>query len=116
MQTLTINGQAYAIKFSYSAIIDFCEKQGIEFHQYGDYVGKINFNKITNTAAKAVSTLIHCAIIRGCELTGTTLALTVNDIIDELFTDELLLVAALTAIQNDMPVKKKEISQVVKAE
>jgi hypothetical protein len=111
MQALTINGQEYAVKFSYSVILDFCEKQGIELYEYGEQMAKINFDKPTAQSAKLTALLIHCAILRGCEINHITCDLSVNDIIDSIFTEEGLLANAVQAIVNDMPVKKKAKDQ-----
>ena len=108
MQSLKINGQEYDVKFSYSVILAFCERQGIELYEYSEQMAKVNFDRMTNAGVKIIGTLIHCAIERGCETSGVPCTLSVNDIIDAIFTDENLLPAAMKAIQNDMPVKKKE--------
>ena len=107
MQTLTINGKEYAVKFSYSVILDFCEKQGIEIYEF-----KGDFKIQTNAGIKQLSTFVRLAMLRGAEITGSECAITVNDVVDAIFEDGELLTKVLQAIQNDMPVKKKESREV----
>ena len=107
MQALTINGQEYAVKFTYSVILDFCEKQGIELWEYSSHISKIDFDKPTIQGSKITAMLIHCAILRGCEVNNIECDLSINDIIDAIFTEVGLLANAVQAIINDMPVKKK---------
>jgi hypothetical protein len=111
MQTLKINEKDYAVKFDYSVILDFCERKGIELYQYSELMAGINFAKITNEAVRTLSLLIWCSIKSAFDDDGEDLTLTTKDIVNAMFSQEGFIESAISAIQHDMPVKKKVIAK-----
>lgn len=65
MQTISIQGTEYPVKFGLNAVRAFCKKRNIEFHEYQQELSSLDTSQMTIQQMDNLALLIQCGIAEG---------------------------------------------------